>query len=219
MIINDDYKNIIDAIIKDCEYEPILVIDPPFNIGYHYSKYNDKKDESIYYQDLVSLINKFDKSVVIHYPEQLHKLSIALGVAPNRVCSWVYNSNTPKQHRDIGFYGFNPDMKKRGQDYKNPNDKRIKRLIEQGKRARLYDWWNINQIKNTSKEKTKHPCQMPLDVMVNIIGSLPDNVIVIDTFAGSGTTLLACQRLNVPFIGIEIDNSYCDIIKKRLKND
>ena len=39
--------------------------------------------------------------------------------------SWVYNSNTGKQHRDIAFFGVKPDFRKVGQDYKNPTDKRI----------------------------------------------------------------------------------------------
>lgn len=156
--------------------------------------------------------------VLIAYPEILYEFAALYGCIPNRVCSWVYNSNTPRQHRDIAFYGLSPDFKKRGQPYKNPNDKRIKERIANGECARLYDWWNINQVKNTSKDKTNHPCQMPLDVMLNVIGCLPDGVMVIDTFAGSGTTGVACKLLNVPFIGIEIDKEYCDIAKKRIDN-
>lgn len=111
-----------------------------------------------------------------------------------------------------------PDFKKRGQEYKNPNDKRIKKLIEQGKKARLYDWWNVNQVKNTSQEKTAHPCQMPLEVMMNIIGTLPDGVCVVDPFMGSGTTGLACKKLGYDFIGIEIDVDYFQIAKSRFEN-
>ena len=32
-----------------------------------------------------------------------------------------------------------------------------KDIIEGKTGAKLYDWWNINQVKNVSKEKTKHP--------------------------------------------------------------
>lgn len=148
----------------------------------------------------------------------MHRLSIELGEAPARVCTWVYNSNTPRQHRDIGFYSIVPDFKKRGQEYKNPNDKRVRKLIEQGKRARLYDWWNVNQVKNVSKEKTAHPCQMPLDVMLNVIGCLPDGICVVDPFMGSGTTGVACALLSVDFIGIEIDENYFEIAKERVNN-
>jgi DNA modification methylase len=39
---------------------------------------------------------------------------------------------------------------------------------------------------------------------------------VLDPFAGTGTTLVACQELGVAGIGIEIDPAYCKGTKKRL---
>ena len=104
------------------------------------------------------------------------------------------------------------------QPYKNPNDKRIKQRIAEGKTGcKLYDWWNINQVKNVSKDKTKHPCQMPLEVMKNIIGILSKDVIIVDPFMGSGTTGVACIELNRDFIGIELNTEYFEIAKKRLE--
>ena len=115
-----------------------------------------------------------------------------------------------------------PDFTKVRQPYKNPNDKRIKERITRGQTgAKLYDWWNINQVKNISAEKTKHPCQMPLEVMKRIIGILPDNITVIDPFMGSGTTGVAVVELNRGgcnrnFIGIEMDKKYFEIAKGRI---
>lgn len=80
----------------------------------------------------------------------------------------------------------------------------------------MYDWWEIQQVKNVSKEKTSHPCQIPLQVMLNIIMLIPSDYLIIDPFAGSGTTLLASKILHKDFIGIEIDKSYCEIIEERL---
>jgi DNA modification methylase len=57
---------------------------------------------------------------------------------------------------------------------------------------------------------------MPLEVMENIIKLLPEDKLIVDPFAGSGTTLLACQNLGRKYIGIEIDKKYIDIINKRL---
>ena len=202
--------------------ECILVTDPPFNIGYHYNTYKDKIDEDEYMIKLSSLMRKFEKCVIIHYPEKLHNLSYEADMMPERVVSWVYNSNTLRQHRDIAFYNICPNFKSVRQPYKNLNDKRIKKLIESGsKGAKLYDWWNVNQVKNTSTEKTEHPCQMPIDVMKNIIALLPDNVTIVDPFMGSGTTGVAVQMLNNDgsnrdFIGIEIDKKYFEIAKERL---
>ena len=202
--------------MREAGFMPVIVTDPPFNIGYRYKSYKDKMPEGEYYKWLASLTSDC-ASVIIHYPESLHKISIAKGEAPIKVATWVYNSNTAKQHRDIAFYGVKPDFRRVKQPYKNPNDKRIRALMEQGRGgARLYDWWNINQVKNVSREKTEHPCQMPIDVMSNIIGILPDNIGVIDPFAGSGTTAIACALRNVPFIGYEIDSDYCAIAQRRI---
>lgn len=195
----------------------IIVTDPPFNINYKYNKYKDNipKEEWL---DMICMFAKQFKSVIILYPEMLHELSISLNKPPQRVVSWVYNSNTNKQHRDIGFYGIIPDFKKVKQPYKNLNDKRIKARIAKGcTGAKLYDWWNINQVKNVSKEKTEHPCQMPLEVMKNIIGILPKDYTICDPFMGSGTTGVACKKLGRNFIGIELDEKYFKIAKERIE--
>jgi len=83
--------------------------------------------------------------------------------------------------------------------------------------ARLYDWWNVNQVKNVSK-KHCHPCEMPLKIMENIIGILPKEYIIIDPFMGTGTTGVACKKLNRDFIGIEIDVEYYKIAESRINN-
>ena len=202
----------------------VIVTDPPFNINYKYNTYNDNMNDDEYFKMLYNLFSDFP-SVVIHYPEQLYRLSLVLKKTPKKVISWVYNSNTGKQHRDIAFFDVKPDMSKVRQPYKNPNDKRIKERIKRGcTGAKLYDWWNINQVKNVSKEKTEHPCQMPLKVMENIIGILPDDCIIIDPFMGSGTTGIAVktmnerQGVNRNFIGIELDEKYFQIAKKRIES-
>lgn len=193
----------------------IIVTDPPFNVGYHYNDYDDNMGADEYYE-MLQQVFQYAPFVVIHYPEEIYKIAFQVGEFPEKVVSWVYNSNTAKQHRDIAFFGIKPDFKKYGQPYKNPTDKRIAKRISEGKSARLYDWWEINQVKNVSKDKTEHPCQMPLEVMKRIVGILPDNYIIVDPFGGSGTTALACKELNRNFIIIEQDEKYIEIIKNRL---
>ena len=194
----------------------VIVTDPPFNIGYHYNEYKDNMDTDEYYEMLASIF-QYSPFVVIHYAEEIYKIAFQVGEFPDKVVSWVYNSNTPKQHRDIAFFGVKPDFKKYGQPYKNPTDKRILQRIAEGKSARLYDWWEINQVKNTSKEKTAHPCQMPLEVMKRIVGILPADYTIVDPFMGSGTTGVACAELNRDFIGIEQSAEYVDIARKRIE--
>lgn len=111
----------------------VIVTDPPFNIGYHYDSYKDKMSEEKYYSFLKEIFSLLGcPYVVVHYPEEICKLSIVMGKAPERVVSWVYNSNTSKQHRDIAFFGIKPDMNQVRQPYKNPTDKRIKERIARG---------------------------------------------------------------------------------------
>lgn len=224
-LINDNSLDIFYKLTNEYNDKNIIIVsDPPFNINYKYNTYSDNMDEDSYFEMLYFFFKDYP-SVVIHYPEQLYKLSFQIGKFPEKVISWVYNSNTGKQHRDIAFFDIKPDMSKVRQPYKNPNDKRIKERIAKGcKGAKLYDWWNVNQVKNVSKEKTEHPCQMPLEVMKNIIGILPDDCLIIDPFMGSGTTGLAVlemnkeQHVNRSFIGIELDEKYFEIAKERIES-
>lgn len=195
-----------------------IVTDPPFNIGYHYKTYKDRMKEAEYYEMLKNILTMLDiPFVVVHYPEKIARLSIELGKAPTRIVSWVYNSNTRRQHRSIAYWNIEPDFSLVKQPYKNPTDKRIAERIANGsKGTSLYDWWNINQVKNVSKEKTSHPCQMPLEVMEKAVGIIPEEYTIIDPFMGSGTTGVACKNLGRDFVGIEIDSDYFKIAQERI---
>lgn len=198
-----------------------IVTDPPFNMGYHYNTYKDNLAEEEYYNFLYNILSMYNfPFVIIHYPEALYKLAFKMQMIPEKIVSWVYNSNTAKQHRDIAFFGIKPDFSKIKQPYKNPTDKRIRERIEKGvEGGKLYDWWEINQVKNVSKSKLDHPCIMPLQVMENIIGILPEDYIILDPFSGSGTTALACKNLKRDFIGTEIDEKYYKMSLKRIKDN
>ena len=213
-LINGNCVEVLKTLDVDFD-KCIFVSDPPFNIGYNYNSYKDRMKQDEYFNMFKKVFGR-NKHVMIHYAESLHKWSVINGWCPTKVVSWVYNSNMSKQHRDIAFYGFDPDFKKVGQDYKNPSDKRIAKRISEGKKAKLYDWWNINQVKNISNEKLDHPCQMPLEVMKNIIGILPEGFIIIDPFMGTGTTGEACKFYGREFIGIELDEKYFNISKERI---
>jgi site-specific DNA-methyltransferase (adenine-specific) len=59
-----------------------------------------------------------------------------------------------------------------------------------------------------------HPTQKPVDLMVKLIKcNVCDTVL--DPFLGSGTTAVAAMKLNRRFIGIEIEEKYCEIAAKR----
>jgi DNA modification methylase len=64
-----------------------------------------------------------------------------------------------------------------------------------------------------------HPTVKPLSLMKYIIKLLapPGNPILLDPFAGSGTTILAAKQLGIQAIGIELEKEYCEIAQKRLE--
>ena len=63
----------------------------------------------------------------------------------------------------------------------------------------------------------EHPTQKPIAVMQWCLGFLPKAQTILDPFMGSGTTLVACQRLGRNGIGIEIDPDYFDIACRRVE--
>lgn len=65
-----------------------------------------------------------------------------------------------------------------------------------------------------------HPCPKPLNLYLWLVGQCSEpGQLIIDPFAGSGTTLLAAKQLNRRAIGIEIEEKYCEIAAKRLSQE
>lgn len=69
-------------------------------------------------------------------------------------------------------------------------------------------------------QKVAHPCPKPYGWMTWAVSlaSRADEI-VLDIFAGSGTTLEACKNLGRRAIGIEIEERYCEIAAKRLSQE
>jgi DNA modification methylase len=61
-----------------------------------------------------------------------------------------------------------------------------------------------------------HPTQKPIKLFISLIEDYQGNV-VLDPFLGSGTTAVACERLKRRWIGIEIEEKYCEIAAKRIE--
>ena len=77
------------------------------------------------------------------------------------------------------------------------------------------DVWNFPTVQHY---KGKHPCEKPLAMMEHIIrASTKPGAVVLDCFAGSGTTGVACIRLGRSFIGVELDESYAGIAAARIE--
>jgi DNA modification methylase len=78
---------------------------------------------------------------------------------------------------------------------------------------------DIKCVFNRSKEKVKHPTQKPIALMEYLIKTYTnENETVLDFTMGSGSTGVACKNTNRNFIGIELDDNYFNIAKKRINN-
>lgn len=78
-------------------------------------------------------------------------------------------------------------------------------------------WYDISPIVPWSTERVKHPTQKPLQLMERII-TIFSNVddLILDSFAGSGTTCVAAKNLNRRYIGMDLSEEYCKIARERL---
>lgn len=63
----------------------------------------------------------------------------------------------------------------------------------------------------------KHPNQKPIPLIQWCMERAKTDGLILDPFLGSGTTAIACERLNRHWIGIEIEEKYCEIAKRRIQ--
>jgi len=92
------------------------------------------------------------------------------------------------------------------------------KAVNGGKQMRNY--WEIPLTPKRERAHGKHPSQKPLRLMERLVlaGTNPGDR-VLDCFAGSGSTLLACDRHERKWVGIERDDEYADIAHKRLEDE
>lgn len=80
------------------------------------------------------------------------------------------------------------------------------------------DVLEINTVPN--RKGRLHPTQKPLELLEWLVKTYSnENDIILDNCMGSGTTGVACKNLNRNFIGIEKDNQYFEIAKKRIEEE
>jgi DNA modification methylase len=213
--------------------------DPDYNVGVKYGdkKYTKSFDEYIEWyirlaKESLRVLKDDGNMFLINYPKQNAHLRVKfLDSACYDVSdyTWIYNTNvghSPKRfttaHRSIlhcrksennKFYKENVVV-----PYKNPNDKRILNNIANGSKGRMpYDWFYFDLVKNVSKEKTFHSCQIPQQLSEMLIKSctMPKDIVVI-LFGGSGSEIEICKILNRQYISAEIDEKYHKMIIDRL---
>lgn len=89
------------------------------------------------------------------------------------------------------------------------------RPFEVSANVEFTDIWTFPSVK---QYEGKHPAEKPIDMLVHCIMACTfENDIVLDCFAGSGSTLIAAMKTGRYGVGIEIDENWCKAIKGRLE--
>ncbi|HKJ33429.1 MAG TPA: site-specific DNA-methyltransferase, partial [Balneolales bacterium] len=87
------------------------------------------------------------------------------------------------------------------------------------KGAKPKDVLEIPTLSNGSWERMDHPTQKPVELVKKfILASTNEGDLVIDPFGGSGTTYAVAEAYDRNWLGTEISNDYCEMIKKRVTN-
>jgi site-specific DNA-methyltransferase (adenine-specific) len=80
----------------------------------------------------------------------------------------------------------------------------------------------MNFCKFTICDRTRknHPSPKPIEYISSVVQRFSDvSDVILDSFIGSGTTAVACERLNRRWIGIELEEKYCEIAARRIEDE
>jgi adenine-specific DNA-methyltransferase len=105
---------------------------------------------------------------------------------------------------------------------KYPNQKKHGKLkCNQGGKNPT-DVWQFPKVTSganrSSRERTPHPAQFPLQVIDRIVKGMSNlGEVLLDPFLGSGTTAVAALSNGRKVIGFEIDHAYCQIASRRIE--
>lgn len=97
-------------------------------------------------------------------------------------------------------------------------DENIEAMRSRGKVPE--DWWEFRVAVRSPKERTGYPTQKPLNLLDRIIkASSPKGGVVFDPFCGCATTLVAADRLQRNWVGIDISPKAVELVNIRIKQD
>ena len=112
----------------------------------------------------------------------------------------------------------------RDPDVKYPNQKKNGRLKCNPLGKNPTDVWQVPKVTSgrnrSSKERTDHPAQFPVELISRIIkASTNKGDVVLDPFMGSGSTAVAALKNGRKAVGFEIRKDYLDIAAERIENE
>ena len=208
------------ATLMDGKKANLIITDPPYNVAFESSDglsiKNDKMENDKFYEFLLAAfknmaehLEKGGSAYVFHADTEglnFRKAFIDAGFHLSGCCIWVKNSlvlgrsDYQWQHEPV-LYGFLQN----GKHYWSKNAGRSQTTI-----------WNFDK----PKKNKNHPTYKPLDLLAYPIGnSSQENAIVIDTFGGSGSTLMTCEQTNRICHTMELDEKYASVILRRYVED
>ena len=196
----------------------LILTDPPYNVSFKSSDgltiQNDSMGNNDFYNFLYSSFKNMAEHLenggaayIFHADTEglnFRKAFIDAGFHLAGCCIWVKDSlvlgrsDYQWQHEPV-LYGFM-------QNGKHP-------WYSDRKQTTI---WNFDKPKKNSN----HPTSKPLDLLAYPIkNSTQANAIVIDTFGGSGSTLIACEQMNRICYTMELDEKYASVILRRYVED
>ena len=193
----------IDLLTKKEKIDMVFT-DPPYNINYQGVKdkrkiKNDKMDDESFVDFLTSSLLGCETMYVCcswQYAHLFREAMIKIARKPKAMIIWdkvnpaQHLDKYFKQHEIIYYYG----------DFG-------------GQKTLRGDVWILKRKKNTL-----HPTMKPVELITMALTDQKDKKTVYDGFLGSGSTLIACEKLDRICYGMELDPKYCDVIIKRWEN-
>ncbi len=242
IVFNNDalegLKDIPDKIVD------LVIADPPYGLGKDYGNDSDKKPYRKFLQwtykwiDLV--IPKLKNTGCIYifttwrYSPEIFSYLKKKMIMINEI---IWDRRVPSMggstrkyssvHDTIGLFvktaDYYFDLDPVRIPYDNETKKARTRSIFIGKKwleigYNPKDVWSVARLHRIHSERKDHPTQKPLEIIERMVkASCPENGIVLDPFAGTGTTIEACLRNNRYYIAFEINKDYYDIIQNRIQ--
>lgn len=192
-------------IMPHLEPVDLVLTDPPYGIGQKIERENKSKKSVIKRTKYIVPVEKWDNIPPPEYFEILYNISknqIIFG--GNFFVEYLKNSPC--------WIVWDKDRKNRMADCEL-----VYTSFDTAVRKIKYTW---NGMIKEVPETRYHPTQKPVGLIIQILNKYGNQEwSTLDTHCGSGSTLVACERLNRRWIGIEIEEKYCAIAKKRIEKE
>jgi DNA modification methylase len=213
----------------------LIIADPPYNLGKDYGNNHDLKGFDEYLDFTRNWIREAHRVlkdegsiyvfIGVRFISYLYDiLDRELKMFFNSWITWHYTQGMGKikgfspRHDDILFFNKSANFKFNLDNIRIPQKYYRQRNNMTG--ANPGDVWQFSHVHYSNPERENHPTQKPEALIERmVLASSDEGNLVLDPFAGSGTTLRVCQILNRNGIGFELNPDYVSMIKQRLSND